>query len=389
MSNALRGLIGLLVIGAAMSALPGKTSMLRRMTAPAAANAAPGWSDIQGPVGKVLDLQSRMAGLPPTAWFARSQKSVAGDIDRLLDEAVGILGVSGAENDRERLRDMQRQAKDLQERIASWRIERTGLPQEGSLFLRSKGDCDRDIAGAEAGIARLDEQVALLRKSFEQRLAAIGIVGGPAYADALLASVTGRDVIEVNAVLVNLKRINADLLDAMRRSGASFETARRYHGIHPVLLRVVVHMQQTVLQRTEQLYLPKIDRIAGQANGLRARARELLARETNPGQKAVLDANVAAQDLTLRAADLYRRYLLAQRDTLAAALARTQRQLAVSENTFETVKLSADLAEMLNRSGAEFATVLAATVPPLEPFQNAEIRAAIEKLTIKLQEPGV
>jgi hypothetical protein len=389
MSNALRGLVGLIVIGAAVSALSGKTTMLHRMMPSAAANAAPGWRDIQAPIGKVLDLQSRLPGLPPTAWFVQSQKSVAGDIDGLLDEAVGILGVSGADNDRHYLRDLQAQAKDLQERIAAWRIERTGLPQEGSLFVRAQGDCDRDIAGAEAEIARLDAQMALLRKSFEQRLAAIGIAGGPAYADALLASVTGHDVIEVNAVLVNLKRINADLLDAMRRSGESLETARRYYGIHQVLLRIVVHLQQTVIQRTEQLYLPKIERIAGQANGLRVRAKELLARETNPGQKKVLDANAAAQDLTLRAAELYRRYLLAQRDTLAAALARTQRQLAVSENTFETVKLSADLAAMLSRSGAEFATVLAATVPPLEPFQNAEIRAAIEKLTIRLQEPGV
>jgi hypothetical protein len=391
MSNALRGLVGLIVIGTAVSALAGKANFnaLTGIASPSASHAGPGWSDIQAPIGKVLDLQSRMPGLPATAWFAQSQKSVAGDIDRLLDEAVGILGVSVADNDRQRLRDLQAQAKDVQERIASWRIERTGLPEQGGLLVRSRSDCDQDIAGAEAEIARLDEQMALLRKSFEQRLAEIGIVGGPTYADALLASITGHDVIAVNAVLVNLKRINADLLDAMRRSGESLQTARRYYGIHQVLLRIVVHMQQTVIQRTELLYLPKIDRIAAQANGLHARAKELLARETNPAQKKVLDANVAAQEVTLKAADLYRRYLVAQRDTLAAALARTQRQLAVSENTVETVKLSADLSEMLNRSGAEFATVLAATVPPLEPFQNAEIRAAIEKLTTRLQEPGV
>jgi hypothetical protein len=391
MTNALRGLVGLIVIGAAVSALAGKTTLhaLTGIAPPSAAHAAPGWSDIQAPVGKVLDLQSRMPGLPATAWFTKSQMSVGGDIDGLLDEAVGILGVSGADDDRQRLRDLQAQAKDLQERIASWRIERTGLLEAGGLLVRSKSDCEQDIAGAEAEIARLDEQMALLRKSFEQRLAEIGIAGGPAYADALLASVTGHDVIAVNAVLVNLKRINADLLDAMRQSGESLQTARRYYGIHQVLLRIVVHMQQTIIQRTESLYLPKIDRIAAQANGLHARAKELLVREVNPAQKRVLDANVAAQEVTLKAADLYRRYLVAQRDTLAAALARTQRQLAVSENTFETVKLSADLSEMLNRSGAEFATVLAATVPPLEPFQNAEIRAAIEKLTIRLQEPGV
>jgi hypothetical protein len=235
MSNALRGLVGLIVIGAAVSALAGKTSLhaLTGIASPSVAHAAPGWSDIQAPVGKVLDLQSRMPGLPATAWFAKSQKSVSGDIDGLLDEAVGILGVSGADNDRRRLRDLQAQAKDLQDRIASWRIERTGLPEVGGLLARSKSDCEQDIAGAEAEIARLDEQMALLRKSFEQRLAEIGIAGGPSYADALLASITGHDVIAVNAVLVNLKRINADLLDAMRQSGESRQTARRYYGNHP------------------------------------------------------------------------------------------------------------------------------------------------------------
>jgi len=76
---------------------------------------------------------------------------------------------------------------------------------------------------------------------------------------------------------------------------------------HQVLLRIIVHMQQTVIQRTEQP-LPAEDRThRRQANGLHARAKELLAREANPAQKKVLDANVAAQEVTLKAADLYRR----------------------------------------------------------------------------------
>src|SRR5260221_5278642 len=181
MSNALRGLVGLIVIGAAVSALAGKISLhaLTGIASPSAAHAAPGWSDIQAPVGKVLDLQSRMPGLPATAWFAQSQKSVSGDIDGLLDEAVGILGVSGADNDRQRLRDLQARAKDLQERIASWRIERTGLPEVGGLLVRSKSDCEQDIAGAAGEIARLHEQMALLRQSVEQRLPPNGIARGP------------------------------------------------------------------------------------------------------------------------------------------------------------------------------------------------------------------
>jgi len=89
MSNALRGLVGLIVIGTAVSALAGKANFhaLTGIASPSASHSGPGWSDIQAPIGKVLDLQSRIPGLPATAWFAQSQKSVAGDIDRLLDEA--------------------------------------------------------------------------------------------------------------------------------------------------------------------------------------------------------------------------------------------------------------------------------------------------------------
>ena len=384
MNNPARTIGGLILLGAVASALLADEPKLAALTQ--SSSATPSWSDIQSPVGKVLGLQARMPTLPTTAWFGESQKSAASDIDGLLDEAVAILGVSGAENDRERLRDLQAEAKGVRERIAAWRIERAGLPQDGGLFTRSKGDCDRDIAEAEAEGARIDGEIAARRKAFERRLGEIGIAADASYADALLASVTGEDVIEVNAVLSNLKRINVDLLDAMRRSGESIETARRYDGIHVVLLKIVVRMQSSVLQRTEQQYLPKIDRIAQQTTALRAEVQALLAREADPAQRKVLEANGAAQDITLRAAQLYRWYLVSQRDTLAAALARTQRQLVVSVNTYATVQLSADLSEMLNRSGAEFVTVLAATVPPLEPFQNAEIRAAIEKLTLKLRE---
>ncbi len=118
------------------------------------------------------------------------------------------------------------------------------------------------------------------------------------------------------------------------------------------------------------------------------KTEDLLKGENRADQVKALRSNRESQKLSEEAAKGYRRFLLQQREQLAAARKRTAHDLRIADNTFETVEASFQLRNLMRDSTASFEAIQKLESPTFEQiFKNEELRREFENLTRKLDAP--
>jgi hypothetical protein len=130
-------------------------------------------------------------------------------------------------------------------------------------------------------------------------------------------------------------------------------------------------------------YLPQIDDIAERARTLSRETRALLRRQ--PDKADLLRANLSAQQLTIDAAGVYRDYLREQQAQVAAARKVIEDDIAAAWNTYETVRVSGELVDLVRSSQRLLTSLMDRQVPTLRPFQNLEMQRELQKLTEQLR----
>ncbi len=193
----------------------------------------------------------------------------------------------------------------------------------------------------------------------------------------------GDDLIQMGVAFHNLKAITAQLERLTQESGEDLMAARRYYGMYTVLLRVLERMHGQLIQEVDQRYLPEIDAISGRTRDLLTQTQAL--QRQARGRREILQANIEAQEFTLRAARDYRNYLLEQRAHVARARKRLAQDIVVATNTYETVKVSGELVDLMQSSQRLLDNLRSLEVPPLRTFENLEMKREFDRLTLRLQ----
>ena len=83
---------------------------------------------------------------------------------------------------------------------------------------------------------------------------------------------------------------------------------------------------------------------------------------------------------------MYKQHLDKQRQKMMVARDKTQANLRVALNTYNTVKVSSELVNLLRSSSKSFDDLLSIQVPDLLVFQNAQMKEEFTALTAKLKE---
>ncbi len=340
------------------------------------------WDDLVPKLDETLSLVEASRRLPESRWFGRDREDARQEINQLLDEAVDILARSDTAGTRRRIRELEGRIAALQRENDDYRLKRIAAPRE-ALWEKTMAEYDAAIADNEARIAALRKELAREKRAFAESLDEMGLRIDPQELDVLLASVTGDDLIQMAVVFDNVKRVTTELERLMVESGQRMEATRRYYGMYTVLLRILVHLHETAVNRIRAHYLPRIQAIVQRTEKLRRDTRHLL-RET-PAQRRVLEANLRAQDLTLEAAAQYRAYLNDQAAELERRLQDLRRDLRVAQNTYDTVKVSGELLALMRSSRESLAALARLDMPPLRGFDRPELRDEFRRLTEQLR----
>jgi len=159
--------------------------------------------------------------------------------------------------------------------------------------------------------------------------------------------------------------------------------------MHAALFAMLVHAQDIAIGKIDTQYMPKLEAITSDIAKARTKTEKLLRADNRPDQQRTLKANRDSQKLSEEAAKGYRRFLMQQREQLAAARKRSAHDLRIADNTFETVEASYQLRNLMRDSAASFEAIQKLEAPTFEQiFKNEDLRREFENLTRKLDAPS-
>lgn len=340
--------------------------------------------------GKARKLPSRGEFLIPPLW-TETREDRESRIRDLLDSALGIVtDVPVVEFQRE-IEKRRKSISDLKGEIAKLREKRLDAPESGFLpgvLSDTIDSLDEAIKDAEKRIQANRDEIEKAKDKVRQALADSGIKLSREQIDLLLDSVLSGDLVRLVAVFNAAKLIDRQLAQRMNVTGDNMPTARKYFAMHAALFAMLVHAQDTIIGKIDEKYLPKLGAITGDIRAARRRTRDLLKKRNRPDQKRVLEANLESQRIAEEAAKRYRKYLLQQRQQIAAARARAAHDLRIADNTYETVEASLQLRTLMREAVRTFRALEQLEAPTFEEiFRNEELRQEFESLTRKLEAP--
>jgi hypothetical protein len=310
----------------------------------------------------------------------------------LLDAALGIVTDVPVVDVQKRIEDRRKAIRDLDDRIVRLREKQLTAPKEGMLpgvLTDTVDSLTKDIDDAKKKMDLNRGDIKAAKGEIHAALAKSGIQMSADQVDLLLDSVLSGDLVRLVAVFNSAKLIDAQLGKLMASAGESSGAARKYFAMHAALFAMLVHAQDTLIAKIDTNYLPKLDAIGKDIDAARKKTGDLLKAENRPDQRRALEANRESQRLAEEAAKGYRRYLLQQREQIAAARRRALHDLRIADNTFETVEASYQLRNLMRDAASSFEAIQKLEAPTFEQiFKNEELRREFENLTKKLEVPS-
>ncbi len=335
-----------------------------------------------------LDLMDRQERLPERRWFGADKRSNQRAMDELLDEAIKALCVSGLDDCRQRLRALEREAREGRRTLNRYRRERISAPPKAALnwaeaWRKSKEDYDRLIADEEKHIEACQKQIKNLKTEFAKQMRAIGLDLSDEAVESLLSSVSGDDFISMCIVFDNVKMVTEQLRKLTEQTGEDLASAKRYYGMYVVLVKVLDRVQKQFIRKIRDVYIPQLQKFSERAQSNIAEARRLI--EAGQGDAAILQANIRSNELTQRAAEYYADYLRQQARMVENENRELQKTLATALNTYKTVKLSSDVAMLISRGLRNFDAIMKLRLPVLREFRNSALQRKFQILTQQMK----
>jgi len=345
---------------------------------------AEAWEDIIDDLKEGTAYIDQMKSVPDSAWIERDKEDVREDINKLFDRIVkGLVGEALEENQL-KMAALKREIDANNQKILLYREKQIGAPKRSTLYT-TKSEYDEKIKLLKDENRIIENEIRILKENLQQRFADIGVTLSLEQVDVLLTRVDGDDIIRIAMVMDTLKYVTQQIQKLMQQSSEELKQAKRYYGMHQVLLELVVYIQQQYIDKCNDLYIPKVRKIITEAEQMIEHTAYLKAQEENPKRAAVYGHNIEALKWTLKVAKRYEADLVASRDKMIEAQRVAKANLKVSQNTYETVSLSSDLYALISESQEMFMTVSKIQVPNIIPFDNIQIKKKYKEITQKIR----
>jgi polyhydroxyalkanoate synthesis regulator phasin len=338
--------------------------------------------------GEAKKLPSKDEFVVPPIW-TETREDRERKIRELLDAALGIVTDVPIVEVQKRIEERRKNIRDLENRIVALREKQLTAPKDSLLpgiLADTVDSLGRAVDDTTKRIEANREDIKAAKNEVQAGLARSGIQLAPDQMDLLLDGVLSGDLVRLVAVFNSAKAIDAQLAKLMASAGENMNAARRYFAMHAALFAMLVHAQDSLIEKIDTAYLPKLDAITKDIDAAKKRTAELMRAENRPDQKRALEANRESQRLAEEAAKGYRRYLMQQREQIASARKRAAHDLRIADNTYETVEASFQLRNLMRDTSSSFEAIQRLEAPTFEQiFKNEELRREFENLTRRLE----
>lgn len=344
------------------------------------------WERVSPQLEKALAIYERKESpdIPESSWIPgrTTKKSCQENFEGILDTVLTVLGTCGAAGYRTRIRSLQAANVASQTRIAQYRERLLSASAEKSqnfaetLLVSSKEGLTDSIADETDRVADRNQQVENLKTAFRQHLQHLGINVSPEIADSFLLPIED-DIVAMAAVISNIGLITQQLQDLVDASKEAPAETKRYYGMYVLLVFAVDRIQSHFIQEIDQRFLPKI---AGYEKEAADHVADARAQVKAGGPRYALEANIAANRRTIEACHVLAKVLQNQRRNVLDENRRVRMQEAAAVNTYRTVCLSVNVAELIGYCQAAFRALRELRLPALRPFQSVQLNQELQTL---------
>jgi hypothetical protein len=342
------------------------------------------WEDIIKKLEESIALEKEKEKLPEHAIFSKDKKSVQKDINEVFDEILELILDGELFKYREDLRTLKERISTLQKKIAMYREKKIIAPQT-SIIATTKSGYEKKIKEATIEIEKAKESIKEIKRRLSKNLAYLGINLTPEQIDVLLSRVDGDNIIQVTMVIEVLKEITNQLSEIMQESSKNLKYAKKYYGMHMVLVEMVAWIQQKLITKYEKEYIPKIDEIINQSLKMAIKTKEEIKREKDNTRITVYRQNLKTQEYTYKIAKRYKQDLLEKLKQLKKSYEITARDVKLAKNTYKTVSLSDELFSVIANSKKMLESVMKLQVPTIIPFDSDLVKKKYQELTDQIK----
>ena len=267
------------------------------------------WEDVIGDLERGLAINQEMQKAPSSSIFREDKVSLRKEFDGVLDDIIKLLLDDNLLNYRKNIRESEALIISSQKDILRYREKKIVAPMENRIKT-TKAQYAQKIEDAQTTIAAQKASIINTKLAMSQNFKELGINLTPEQIDVLLSRVDGDDIIQMTLLMDVLKQITTQLLGIMQESGEELTQAKKYYGMHMVLLELVVYIQEKFIRKITDSYLPQIDQIIGHTKKMLLKTNQKISSEEKPQRRNIYYQNYQSQQLTLKTAILYRQNLI-------------------------------------------------------------------------------
>jgi len=342
------------------------------------------WDNVYDDLEEGAKNIDRYNNAPESTWIGTDKEDVQKDINKLFEMIVNGLIEDDLLIYKTKMASLKKEISNNKSDILKYREKRVGAPKSSSIYTTRTG-YDEKIDETQKENVILENEIRIIKSDLKNNFKEIGVNLTAEQIEVLLTRVDGDDIIQISLVMETLKHITNQILELMKASKEELKQAKKYYGMHQVLLELVVYIQQQYIDKCDNIYLPKIDKMITDSAQMMANTTRLKEQEEDTRRRSIYYTNLDAQMLTHKAAKLYRNEIVASRDNMREAQQISKANLQLSKNTYATVLLSADLFDLITESQSMFEEVSKIQVPNLVPFENFQMEQKYRELTEKLR----
>ena len=329
---------------------------------------------------------------PASTWIPlrTTKESCQKDIETILDTVLAVLGTCGAAGYRTRIRNLQADIATSQARLGKYREQMLSAPAEQSqnivegLIASSKEALKDQIADESDHITEKAQQIESLKVGFREHLKDIGINVPADTADSYLLPVED-NIVSMAAVISNIGRLTEQLQQLVDASKEAPAETKRYYGMYVLLVFAVDRIQTHFFREIDEKFLPRLSGYEADA------AQHIESAQTQiplGGPREQLTANIAANRKTIEACRLMAETLQSHRRSVLDENRKVQILEAAAVNSYRTVCLSFNVAELIGYCESAFRALRELRLPPLRTFQSVQLNEEMQKLAERMVEKG-
>lgn len=350
------------------------------------------WSDIQEKLDLILERRDKEAELPEASIvprvFGDTKESNRKKIGKLLEDLTQSMLSSPAYENLQAIRRAETEIAEQREKERRLRNDAFSAPVTRPIYridLSTADELRKKAAECAAAIAQSRQEIQQRRQMIAAELSSWGVELSPEQQELLFSSVIGDDMLQNSIILKNVRSVLEQMAASISSDTRDPLAPKRYYGSYLSFIDILIESNRTTLANIQTVWQPRLSAIMKKARETIAGAkRGIVAGGYRPEQVKALEANIRANQLTIKVGGLYRDFLNKQAKEVQKRIADLEIDRTASQNTYDTVTVSSNLSELIQRGLRDLDALEDIILPEMRIFENFEQQREFAELSSRM-----